>query len=416
MKPVTAIIIGAGERGNIYASYSLLHPEELKITGVAEPRDYYRKSFADKFGLKNSFKTWEEAASKPQIADAAIIATQDALHAEPAIEFAGKGYHILLEKPMAPNPEDCRRIVKAVRQSNILFSVCHVLRYTHYTKKIKAMVESGKIGEVVSIQRLEPVGFWHYAHSFVRGNWRRADESSFMLLAKSCHDIDWLHYIMGEKCRAASSFGSLFHFKSSNKPEGAAARCLDCPVENKCPYSAKRIYLSNIKKGYAGWPVSVITTDLTEEGVIKALREGPYGRCVYSCDNDVVDNQVVNMVFEKGQTASFTMTAFTEFALRKTIIFGTEGRLEGDGQVINHYDFLTDKTSRINVNLEENGGLQGHGGGDYQIMKHFVKALRKKDKKYILSGVDETLESHLIVFNAEKSRCENRVVFMEQLK
>ena len=257
------------------------------------------------------YADWREVVARPRFADAVIIATQDPLHAEPAIAFADLGYHILLEKPMAPNAADCRRIAAAAQANGVMFAVCHVLRYTTYTKKVKEIVTSGRLGEIVSLQHLEPVGFWHQAHSFVRGNWRSEHESSFMLLAKSCHDLDWIRHIMGKRCTQVSSFGSLLHFRAENRPVGAADRCLECAVETTCPYSAPRIYLGRVRHGETGWPVNVLTPDLTEAGVTEALRSGPYGRCVYACDNDVVDHQVVNMQFEDGATASFTMTAFT---------------------------------------------------------------------------------------------------------
>lgn len=414
MRPVSTVVVGAGSRGNIYAHYSQIHPEQLKVVAVAEPREDYNGSFKAKYNIadKNAFRSWEELVLKPRLADAAIIATQDNLHLEPAVELSQKGYHILLEKPMAPNPEDCRQIVTAIKKSGVMFSVCHVLRYTAYTKKIKEIISSGKIGELVCMQRLEPVGYWHAAHSFVRGNWRKVVESSFMLLSKACHDLDWIHYIMGVDCIAVSSFGSLFHFKTGNKPAGAADRCINCSLEATCPFSAIKIYVSRIEQGYRGWPVNVITTDFSKKGIKEALSKGPYGRCVYSCDNDVVDNQVVNMLFKEGQTATFTMTAFTEYASRKTALFGTRGRLEGDGLVIKLYDFLTDKTTVIDTELE-NTSMQGHGGGDYQIMKHFIKAIAKNDTSYILSGADETLRSHLLVFGAERARIENRVISLE---
>ncbi len=254
-----------------------------------------------------------------------IIATPDRYHAEIAVAFAEKGYAMLLEKPMATNPADCRRIVEAVQRNGILFAVFHDFRYFSYTRRLKEIVDSGLIGEILSIQHLEPVGYWHYAHSYVRGNWRNEAESSFMLLAKSCHDIDWLRYILGQRCVQVSSFGSLTHFKRSQKPAaaGEALRCLDCAYETQCPFSAKRFYLSRLREGRHGWPLDVVTPIFTEEALTQALREGPYGRCVYECDNDVVDHQVVNLLYENGATASFTMTGLSEFADRKTTLFGT---------------------------------------------------------------------------------------------
>ena len=340
-----------------------------------------------------------------------IVATPDALHAEPAVAFAELGYYILLEKPMAPNAADCRRIVAAAEASGKLFAVCHVMRYTTYTKKVKEIIASGRLGELVSIQHLEPVGYWHQAHSYVRGNWRSERAASPMLLAKSCHDLDWIRYIMDKRCTQVSSFGSLAHFRPENRPPGAADRCLECAVEPACPYSASKIYLQRVRCGETGWPLNVLTSDVTEAGVTEALRAGPYGRCVYACDNDVVDHQVVNLQFEGGATATFTMTAFNRKRDRETRIFGTRGELYGNGQFIEVYDFLTDKTERLDVETASDGSiLSGHGGGDLALMTHFVGALVKNDPSLILSGPAESLETHMMVFAAEQARRENRVV------
>ena len=412
MKPVRLVVIGAGGRGTGYATFASQHPDRARIVGVAEPREYYRSRLADAYDIapENIFTDWKDVAGRERFADAVIVATQDAMHAEPAVAFAEKGYHILLEKPMAPNEADCRRIVRAAMGNRIIFAVCHVMRYTRYTQALKGMIDSGAIGEVVNIQHLEPVGYWHQAHSFVRGNWRNEGESSFMLLTKSCHDLDWIRYIIGAKCRAVSSFGTLKHFRKEGKPKGAGDRCLDCRCEPRCPYSAKKIYLGRVARDQTGWPVDVLTPDVTEEGVMEALRHGPYGRCVYACDNDVVDNQVVNMLFEEGRTASFTMTAFTEQAHRKTRIFGTMGELYGDGSDIHHFDFLSDETEVIDTEALDSSILGGHGGGDYGLMESFVSAVAEDDPNRILSGPEETLESHLMVFAAERARRENRVV------
>jgi predicted dehydrogenase len=340
-----------------------------------------------------------------------IIATQDAFHLEPALAFAQKGYDILLEKPLAPDPESCQRIVDAALANSGIFAVAHVMRYTPYTQLLKALVQSGVIGEIVSIQHVEPVGYWHYAHSFVRGNWRNETQSSCMLLAKSCHDLDWLRYIMGRPCVQVSSFGSLMHFRKEAKPIEAhqAKRCLDCAYEPDCPFSAKKIYMGMLKQNKLGWPLDVITTDFTQAGVMAALRDGPYGRCVYECDNDVVDHQVVNLLYDNGATASFTMIGPSELRDRQTAIYGTRGELRGDGEKIVHYDFLSDKTEEI-VTKKPETRMGGHSGGDYGLMQHFVAAVANRDRSLILSGPTESLETHLTVFAAERARRENRVV------
>jgi len=412
-KPVTLVVIGAGSRGFTYAQYASENPELAQVVGVAEPRSYYRDRMAQEHQIpvENVTADWQELARRDRFADAVVIATPDKLHAEPAIAFASKGYAILLEKPMAPTAQDCRRIVQAVQAHGNLLAVAHVMRYTNYTQKLKELVDAGAVGEVVSIQHLEPVGYWHQAHSFVRGNWRNTAESSCMLLAKSCHDIDWLRYVIGKRCIQVSSFGSLKHFRKDQKPAqaGEALRCLDCAYEPDCPYSARKLYLGLLERGYSWWPLDVITPDLTPEGVRRALQEGPYGRCVYECDNDVVDHQVVNLLYEGGVTASFTMTAFTEQADRKTFIFGTRGELRGNGRDITIYDFLTDQTKVIDTSAAESVA-SGHGGGDFGLMQRFIAAVASGDTSLILSGAQETLETHLTTFAAEQSRLEGRTI------
>jgi predicted dehydrogenase len=414
-QPVTAVVIGAGGRGMGYATFSQAHPDRLRIVGVAEPRPWNRSFMAQTYDLmpENVVADWRELANRPRFADAVIISTQDAMHVEPAVAFARQGYAILLEKPMAPDLAGCETIVRAVNENGSIFGVCHVMRYTLYTQMVKEVVDSGALGEIVSIQHLEPVGFWHQAHSFVRGNWRNQAESTFMLLAKSCHDLDWIYYIMGGKSvRSLSSFGSLRHFRRSEKPTraGDALRCLECAYEPDCPYSAPRIYLGRVRAGQTGWPVNVLVPNPTIETVTEALRTGPYGRCVYECDNDVVDNQVVNLQFAGGETAVFTMTAFTEAAHRQTRLFGTRGMLIGDGESIEHYDFLSGEARIIEAPALDSSILGGHGGGDYRLMDRFVSAVAQNDQNLILSGASESLETHRLVFAAEQARLENRVV------
>ena len=412
MKKTELIIVGAGSRGAGYAEYAIEHPEQATIVGVAEPRAEYRKQLAEKHNVpsENLFNDWQELAEQPKLADAVIIATPDAEHTGPAIAFAKKGYHVLLEKPMSASESECKKTTDAATEAGIIFAVCHVLRYTAFTRKLKELLDSGLIGDIVSLQTLEPVGYWHQAHSFVRGNWGNEAESSSMLLAKCCHDLDWISHIMATPCTAVHSFGSLKHFRKEEQPEGAADRCVDCAVEPDCPYSAKKIYSGFLDKGLKGWPLDVLTSDVTEENIAEALRTGPYGRCVYACDNDVVDHQVVNMQFDGGQTASLTMTAFTEASARKTRIFGTKGELDCDSSTIRHFDFLTDQWQTIETDPVDHSILGGHGGGDYGLMRAFVGAIANNDPSLVLSGPVETLESHRMVFAAETARREERVV------
>ena len=418
MKKVSIIIVGAGSRGTGYAEYALEHPDQAKIIGVAEPREKYSNRLVEKHAIQPDliFNDWQELATKPKLADAVIIATPDAEHVAPAIAFAKKGYHILLEKPMATSEEECRKTTETATDAGIVFAVCHVLRYTAFTRKLKELLTDGLIGEIVSLQTLEPVGYWHQAHSFVRGNWRNEAESSSMLLAKCCHDLDWISHVIDRPCTAVQSFGNLKHFRKSEQPAGAADRCLDCGVESNCAYSALKIYSKFLKKGLTGWPLDVLAADVTEENITEALRTGPYGCCVYACDNDVVDHQVVNMQFEGGATASLTMTAFTEAAARKIRIFGTKGELDCDSTNIKHFDFLTDQWKTIETDPVDPSILGGHGGGDYGLMKAFVNAVAQNDPTLVLSGPSETLASHRMVFAAETARNENRVVQLSSQK
>ncbi|XP_010873960.2 uncharacterized protein zgc:154075 [Esox lucius] len=419
VSPVDVIVVGAGSRGETYSCYASLHPERMRVVGVADPRDFAREKLQKQHRVadNNLFVDWRDIVEREKFADAVFICTPDRHHKDPAVALAKKGYHILLEKPMAVSAEDCAEIVRTCIQSGVMLTVCHVLRYDPVIRKIKVLLDSGVIGDVAHIQHLEPVGFFHFAHSFVRGNWRNEAESSFSLLAKSCHDIDLIHHWAGGRsCLKVSSFGSLSHFRKENKPTGAADRCLDCPVEKDCSYSARKIYLDRVKQGCVGWPVSVICPSSIPdiESVTEALKSGPYGRCVYQCDNDVCTNQVVNMEFEGGLTAAFSMVAFTkDICNRRTTIYGSKGELSYDGNEIRVFDFLTGKATKhmAETRAPEAFGLCGHGGADYHLVEAFISAVVSGDSSLILSGPEETLLSHKLVFEAERARLESKVVF-----
>jgi predicted dehydrogenase len=410
---VSILVVGAGNRGLSYARYADKSASGAKVVAVAEPIDSRREAVAKEFDIdpKYVFRSWEDAAACDRMADVAIIATQDTMHEEPAVAFSNHGYDILLEKPLASDIESCARIAEAAEKTGVMMAVCHVLRYTPYTVELKRLLDEGVVGDIVSIQHLEPVGPHHQAHSFVRGNWRNEAESSFMLLAKSCHDLDWMNYIMGGGCTRVSSFGSLNHFRKEKAPEGAADRCITCPVESECTYSAKRYYYDALEKGLINWPLNIITQDdPTKEGIERALREGPYGRCVYACDNDVVDHQVVNMEYDNRRSASFTMTAFSNQGDRFTRVFGTEGELVGDGSSIEVRDFMTGKSRTIDANHVNGTIIGGHGGGDGAIVESLIRAVAGKDPSLMSSDVQGAFESHLIVFAAEKARRDGVVI------
>jgi len=403
---VTVAVVGAGSRGAGYAAWVAAHPDRARVVAVAEPRPFQREALAARHGLgaDASFTDWRQLAAAGKVADAVLVCTHDTDHLAPVEAFAALGCDVLVEKPLAPTEADCRRLVAAVEEAGVLLAVGHVLRYTPYTDLVKELVDAGRVGEIVSVQHLEPVGWWHAAHSFVRGNWRREDLSSFMLMAKSCHDVDWLRYVVGVPIERVSSFGGLLHFRPERAPEGSAERCLDCAVEPDCPYSAPRLYHRMLDLRGSSWPVDVITDDHTHEGIDAALRVGPYGRCVYRCDNDVVDHQVVAFELAGGRTATFTMTAFTESADRRTQIFGTRGCIDGNGDKVSVYDFATSQRETFAVSARGFDVATGHGGGDAGLMDGFVRAVATRDASTIRSGPRESLETHLAVFAAERAR------------
>jgi len=412
MAPVSLVVIGAGQRGTGYARWARRHPDRASVLAVAEPHELRRTRFAAEHGIPAQYAAagWRELAGRGRLADAVLICTQDRMHAEPAEAFAALGYHVLLEKPMAPDEAACRRIVTAIEQAGVMLAVGHVMRYTPYTRAVTEIVASGQLGDIMSVQHLEPVGFWHQAHSYVRGHWRRSDLATSMLMAKSCHDLDWLQHVLGRPPLRVSSFGSLTHFTAANRPAGAADRCVDCPVEASCPYSAPRLYRGLLEAGEHRWPLSVVVDDYTSAALDEALRRGPYGRCVYACDNDAVDHQVVALEFPGGATATFTMTAFSQAGHRRTRLFGTRGELTGDGETIRVYDFLT-RAERL-ITPAPAGGMDaagGHGGGDAGLMDAFTAAVATGNRDLIMSGPGESLASHLAVFAAERARLNGTV-------
>jgi len=422
MEKTRVAIIGAGGRGlNSYGGYIKDHPEaDAEVVAVVDPkpdRRHLARQMFPELPEEMIFTDWRPFVELGKVADAVIIATLEGLHAPIAIACAGLGYHILLEKPMAPTAEQCRRIVAAAREAGVVFAVCHVLRYTPFYQKLKAIIDSGRLGEVVHIQHVEDIAYWHFSHSYVRGHYRNSNETSFSLLSKSCHDIDIIRFLMGRRCLQVQSFGNLKHFTRQNKPRqaGEAMRCTDCAYEPNCPFSAAKIYVrdgANI--GADAFPGEVLTYDYSERGVTKAIKEGKMGLCVYECDNNVVDHQVVNLLYEGGQTAGFTMAAFTEGG-RKTSILGTRGVLRGDMKAgtVRWYEYLTDEWHEEDLASVRGDISDGHGGGDQAMMAQWLAAVRTGDQSKIITGPTETLETHLTTFAAEQSRLDCDVKTIE---
>jgi len=415
MSQISVVLIGAGNRGvESYAPYALINPEQMRFVAVCEPDLERRRKFQDAFSIPGNmcFESYEELMKMPQIADAAFICTQDKMHFKPTMAALEKGYHVLLEKPMSPDMRECILMAKEAEKHDRLLTICHVLRYTGFFKAIKNILDSGKIGQLISIQHNENVGYFHQAHSFVRGNWRNSEETSPMILAKSCHDMDILHWLSASRCKNISSFGSLTHFKAENAPKDAKKRCLDgCVHKDTCVYYAPNQYLTD----NVSWPTSAISADTSYKARERALKKGPYGRCVYFCDNDVVDHQVVNMEFENSVTAVFTMSAFTKECSRTIKLMGTKGEIRGAMEKneleIRYFDPKKENET-TGVPIVESG----HSGGDFGLMKDFVKLVSNYGNRISTSSADVSLHSHLMAFAAEKARLENRVINIKEFQ
>lgn len=403
-KKITAIVLGAGNRGNVYGNYALKYPDQLDIVGVAEPIEIRNDRFASQHDISDSqrFVTWEHVFEQPKFADAVIITTPDDLHHGPAMAALAMGYDLLLEKPIAQTWQECKEIFDLAEKEGRIVAVCHVLRYSPYYKKVKAVIESGVLGEMVSMQHFEPIQHVHMSHSFVRGNWRREADTNPILLAKSCHDMDIMRWWIDRPAEYVSSFGSLKWFRKENAPQGSTARCTDgCAVEAECPYSAKRIYFEN-----RTW---LHHFDLPEnepergQAIWKNIEEGPYGRCVYRCDNDVPDHQVLSLQFTDDITATFNMEAFTHYHGRRTRIMGSMGDVVGDEKDLLVTNFRTGEQEHWNVH--ENTALDsGHGGGDWGLVRDWLQAVDQQDGNLLTSTLAASMESHLMAFMAEKSR------------
>ena len=411
-KKISLVIIGLGSRGkNAYGTELLNLRDRAEVVAVADPNEERLTIGGNEHNIppERRYHTAEELLAQPKLADAALICTQDRQHVGHAVAALRKGYDVLLEKPVSPDLSELQKIVRVAREENRSVVVCHVLRYTPFFQLIKETIDSGRLGRVVNIQALENVRYWHQAHSFVRGNWRRSEETSPMILAKCCHDLDYLIWLCGSRCEKVSSFGSLIHFKPENAPEGAAARCLDgCRAKENCPYDAEKIYLYNkdtgVLEGNTEWPVDILSENPTEETIREAIQNGPYGRCVYACDNDVVDNQIVNMQMENGAALSLMMSAFTSIGGRTIKVMGTMGDLWGDmnRNIIRICEF--GKEPEIIDFGKPKNDFNDHGGGDRGLILSFLDYLEGKKTDNTITTLETSIESHLAALAAEESR------------
>jgi predicted dehydrogenase len=431
-RPLELVLIGAGQRGaHAYASYAFRHPEAARFVGVAEPDAERRRRFAGDHDLDDSqcFESWEELLARGRLGDAAIVTTQDQMHVAPAVAAMEAGYHVLLEKPMAHTLEGCIELVQASERTGRVLQICHVLRYSPFWRTLHGILESGRLGDLITVEHRENVAYWHMAHSFVRGNWRNSAGSSPMLLAKCCHDLDILVWNLGSPVRRLSSVGSLLHFRSDRVGPEIPDRCTDgCPIEADCAFSAPGIYLdlrpfadlraNALSRGIDPeapdvWPFRVLSPDVSRAGRLAALQTGPYGRCVYRCDNDVVDHQVVTMELESGASAVLVMHGHSNEEHRSMRYDGTRATLRarfGHTSAIEIHDHVTNTVEHIAVATDE----AGHGGGDHGIMHDFLAVVRGEGEA--LTSARVALESHLLAFASEQARLEGTVVDMRSFR
>ena len=398
METKRLVVFGLGARGTIYANFAKTYPEKFELVAIIEnapdriekaKKEYSAKVFAD----------YKDFLAEKIPADIVAVATQDEDHKEHAIEVMKAGYDLLLEKPIANNLEDCLAIYNASKEYNRKVIICHVLRYTPFYSTVKKIIDSGKLGEVITIHASESVGYYHNAHSFVRGPWRNKAQSSPMILAKCCHDMDIIRYLMGEECVSISSYGDLYYFNKDHAPKGATEYCSACPNKD-CIYKAQTIYLSEQGRPFSAY---FTTKEQTDENVLADLKGSKYDKCVFQNDNDVVDHQVTIMQFANGKTACHTMTAFSRLVYRDLKVHGTKAELVG---VIEDNEFeiryFGGGVEKIAVDISM-ANVGGHAGGDFFMMNSIYKDLNG-EKADGVTYLDVSIESHLMSFGAEDSR------------
>ena len=414
--PVTVAILGAGVRGRLtYGAYCLAHRQSVRVVAVAEPDEGRRDRLAGEHGIPESarYGDWSELLAHGPRTDGVIIATPDWAHAAPAAAALGLGRDVLVEKPVARTPDELALLLASARRSAGRMTISHPLRHAPFFETIARLVAEGRIGRLMTIDHVENVGYLHFAHSYVRGNWRRSGQTAPVILTKACHDLDVLAWLAGSAWTKVSSFGRLSHFRSDNAPPGAPKRCTDgCPVQSVCPFDAVAFY-GALAKGHP-WLMAA-TTDESDAGIQAALAGGPYGRCVYRCDNDVADHQVTAIDFADGLTATLTVTAFTSEVTRTLRLMGTAGEIGGNlttGELTLRTFTPGLPAPAVRVPVDVSG--DGHGGGDERLVGAFIAGLAAKragTRLPLEAGVVEaSLIGHELAFAAEESRLRGQVI------
>lgn len=411
--PLKFVIVGAGSRGMIYGPFA--KSQGAEIAAVADLRPDRLKKAGEKLGVPENmlFADARELFALGKIADAAIVASQDRDHFGHVMRALDCGYDILLEKPISPDPRECIAIEEKANALGRKITVCHVLRYTNFFGEIKKVIDSGELGKIVAIKHSENIGNFHMAHSFVRGNWRNDATASPIIMAKSCHDLDILLWLTGAHCTKVAAFGSLAYFREENAPDGSTDRCLSCPAAAQCRFDAWKCYQPILGQ----WPADIVCLEQTEDALRKALETGPYGRCVYRCDNNVCDHMSIALEFDNGVTATFSLTAQTSACHRMIHIMCEDGEImadDGTNQIIvtKHVSTQADTFTQWVINVRTNGS--GHGGGDAGIMADFCKSLGSGTQSR--SSISQSVESHLMAAAIEEARVTGKVVDLAQYR
>lgn len=410
--PLKVVIVGGGHRSLIYAELSELKPDMMQVVGIVDPNEFRRNSIAERFSIpeENKFTSVEDFVAREKFADAVINGTMDHIHVETSLPILKAGYDILLEKPFAVNESEMRELVSCANEYNRKIMVCFVLRYAPFYRKIKEALLSGVIGDVVNIQTVEHVSYHHMSTSHIRGKWRNEEEChASMLLAKCCHDIDIMMWLMGDDAPAkVSSFGGLMQFRKEKAPENSGTRCLvDCPLVDTCLYSAKRIYLDHPDRwSFYVWDKLEDKVNTTLEDKREFLKTSPYGICAYKCDNNVVDHQSLNVQFRSGATGTHNMIGGTAIPQRKIHIIGTKGEIFGELEngiftvsLIDPRPGCEHKDTEVNVKVSDDS----HGGGDLLLTEDFVNYVRDDVLSVSCTSINESVKGHLTIFKADES-------------
>ena len=429
MKQVVAALLGAGERGQAYSNYSLSHPEELKIAAVIDIDGIRRKQAAEKYGIATDrcYSDLNVFLRDHIACDFVINATMDEMHYETACKLIDAGYSVLLEKPITGVKDELLDIRRRAEEKGVEVIVCHVLRYTPFYRTIKQIVESGKIGSIISMEMNEHVWIRHFLQAYVRGKWNSEKKcGSGFLLAKCCHDTDLMCWLNSKTLpKKVSSFGQRAVFIPENAPAGATEYCYDCPCELECPYSAIKAHLERDYSYYPVWermrkPLEKITFD----DRIRYLRSDLFGRCAYTLGGDIVDRQSVSVLFENGSIATLNMIGGTSNAGRWIHLCGTQGEIVGYVEENKFKLTAFDKThenygpkdSVVDVadQVVSNPDYTTHAGGDHALMHDLVRYFNGDRSSLSITRIDDSVNGHLIVYAAEKSRKEEKIVRLDE--